>query len=486
MKLSWSHDGTVVSGAGGNGSVVFGYIVNRQISWAHIEAVLDEDNKISINDCLHEMNEDLDFRERVVNMSMKHNHLVVCTTTQCYVYNVMNWTSPFVFDVKDSIYLIVQGAKYFALIDASQNFIIYNYEGKLVSTPKFQGLRVEFLNARHISLSADVLALIDPSDPKVVRIFDIISGKPSTVTITHSTEIVEMELNQVEMSSERKMCFIDNNRDMFLTMVHKPDVIKIASIVDSFQWNDSNDMLACISDGKLLTWFYPNAIYVDRDLMNKAMATKEAADVGKLAQMKSFTGNICTVRRLDGGLATLSISPYPKVLYEYIDKADFEKGIRLCRFVKENTLWACLAAMGIYCRELNTVEIALAAIDEADKVQFINYIKELPSEPARNAALAMYCKKVNEAEQILVQARLFYRAIKMNIKLYRWERALDIAVNNKTHVDTVIAYRQRFLQQYSKEEDIDKFKQYTRDIQVDWNTIKAKIRADKDREAAAQ
>jgi len=52
MKLSWSHDGTIVSGAGGNGSVVFCYIVNRQISWAHIVAVLDEDNKISINDCL--------------------------------------------------------------------------------------------------------------------------------------------------------------------------------------------------------------------------------------------------------------------------------------------------------------------------------------------------------------------------------------------------------------------------------------------------
>lgn len=43
-----------------------------------------------------------------------------------------------------------------------------------------------------------------------------------------------MDLNQVEMSSERKMCFIDNNRDMFLTMVHKPDIMKIASIVDSF------------------------------------------------------------------------------------------------------------------------------------------------------------------------------------------------------------------------------------------------------------
>lgn len=58
--------------------------------------------------------------------------------------------------------------------------------------------------------------------------------------------------------------------------------------------------------------------------------------------------------------------------------------------MKEQTLWATLAAMSIYQRELNTVEIALAAIDEADKVQFINYVKELPSEPSRNAALAIY------------------------------------------------------------------------------------------------
>lgn len=136
LSLSWSHDGTVVAGAGGNGSVVFGNIVDRTLSWAHIEAILDSENKISINDCLHEMNDDLDFRERVVNMSMQHNHLIVCTTSQCYVYNVMNWTSPFVFDIKDVVFLIVQGARYFALIDASQNFTIYSYEGKMISSPK--------------------------------------------------------------------------------------------------------------------------------------------------------------------------------------------------------------------------------------------------------------------------------------------------------------------------------------------------------------
>ena len=244
-------------------------------------------------------------------------------------------------------------------------------------------------------------------------------------------------------------------------------------------------MLSAIADSKHITWFYPNAIYVDRDLMQKAKQIRECTDIGKLAQMTCFTGTLCSVRRLDGGMATLQVSPYPRVLYEHIDKADFEKAIRLCRFVKEATLWATLAAMAIYQRELNTVEIALAAIDEADKVQFINYVKELPSEPSRNAALAVYQKKIPEAEQILLQARLYYRAIKLNIKMYKWDRALEIAIQNKTHVDTVIAYRKRFLQMYGKEETNDKMKQLSKDLHVDWETVKTKIRADKEKEAAA-
>jgi intraflagellar transport protein 80 len=170
------------------------------------------------------------------------------------------------------------------------------------------------------------------------------------------------------MASERKMCFVDSNRDMFLTSVHKPEIQKIQNMTDSFMWNESNDMLSAIADGKHITWFYPNAIYVDKDLMGKAKAIKDCPEIGKLAQMISFVGNICEVRRLDGALATLSVSSYPNVLYDLIENSDIEKAIRLCRFVKEPTLWACLAAMAIYCKELNTVEIALAAIDEADKV----------------------------------------------------------------------------------------------------------------------
>ena len=58
-------------------------------------------------------------------------------------------------------------------------------------------------------------------------------------------------------------------------------------MVDSFMWNDNNDMLTALSDGKLKTWFYPNAVYVDKDIMTLAMQIKEATEIGKLATIKS-------------------------------------------------------------------------------------------------------------------------------------------------------------------------------------------------------
>ena len=40
-----------------------------------------------------------------------------------------------------------------------------------------------------------------------------------------------------------------------------------------------------------------------------------------------------------------------------------------------------------------------------------------------------------------------YRCIDMHLRLFNWEKALEIAVTNKTHVDTVLLARQRYLKQ---------------------------------------
>ena len=47
-------------------------------------------------------------------------------------------------------------------------------------------------------------------------------------------------------------------------------------MVTSLAWNDSTNMLAALSDSKLTVWFYPSAVYVDRDLLAITLMEKDA------------------------------------------------------------------------------------------------------------------------------------------------------------------------------------------------------------------
>ena len=69
----------------------------------------------------------------MVNLSVGFGYLVVATTSQCFIYNVNNWSTPYNFDLKDAaVTIIVQSRHHFALIDAL-GISIYNYEGKILS-----------------------------------------------------------------------------------------------------------------------------------------------------------------------------------------------------------------------------------------------------------------------------------------------------------------------------------------------------------------
>ncbi|TMS07839.1 Intraflagellar transport protein 80-like protein [Larimichthys crocea] len=101
--------------------------------------------------------------------------------------------------------------------------------------------------------------------------------------------------------------------------------------------------------------------------------------------------------------------------------------------------------------------------------------------------MLMFSGQVQEAEATLLQAGLIYQAIQVNIDLFNWERALEMAVKHKTHVDTVLAYRQRFLQKFGRKETNKRFLQYAEGVEVDWEKIQAKIEMElsKERERAA-
>lgn len=203
----------------------------------------------------------------------------------------------------------------------------------------------------------------------------------------------------------------DRNRDLYIVPMSQSAAaagkelvpFKLGTMCDSAVWNTDTDMLAALMDSKLVVWYYPNVVFVDRDLVTQTKFAKDASEFGKDPQILNFHGSHVSVRRSDGSELSASVSPYPTALYGIVQKHMWEQAIQLCRYVKDATLWACLAVMALADKELSTAEVAFAAIDEVAKLQLVLNIKEIPTDEGRNAELALWRRRPDEAEQILLQ-----------------------------------------------------------------------------------
>ena len=99
----------------------------------------------------------------------------------------------------------------------------------------------------------------------------------------------------------------------------------------------------------------------------------------------------------------------------------------------------------------------------------------------------MMHKPVEEAEGYLLSAQppLVYRAVKLNIRLGRWGRALDLAKAARAHVDTVLHYRSRYLSNLGASETLPPYLEAMQTTVVsasDWPAVKARKDAEKARE----
>lgn len=97
-------------------------------------------------------------------------------------------------------------------------------------------------------------------------------------------------------------------------------------------------------------------------------------------------------------------------------------------------------------------------------MEFINHIKEIPSTEGRNALMALFRRSPTEAESILLASGLTWRCIKMWIDLFNWDRALEVAMKYKQHVDTVLYYRQKYLTALDKSEKNTRFLQLANEV----------------------
>lgn len=111
-KLAWSKDGTQLAAACANGHVLFAHLIERHVRYLNYIATVTERKTITVEDIANETKETLELPERVIQMVMKYAYLVVATPVQCYIYNINNWNTPTIFDLKDrSVILLLLSEK---------------------------------------------------------------------------------------------------------------------------------------------------------------------------------------------------------------------------------------------------------------------------------------------------------------------------------------------------------------------------------------
>lgn len=111
-KISWSSDGTQAAGACADGRVIFANVIERRVHYQNFCATITDRKGVTVRDVSNDTEEYLELPERVIQMAMRYQHLVVTTPNQCYIYNTSNWNTPIIFDLKEgSVNLLMMSEK---------------------------------------------------------------------------------------------------------------------------------------------------------------------------------------------------------------------------------------------------------------------------------------------------------------------------------------------------------------------------------------
>lgn len=346
LDIAWTSDGTQCACAGGNGAVVFAQVVDRRIEWKNTEVTLIESRKLRVQDIANESLEDLEFsRDRVVELAVGFDYLIVSTTSQCFIYNLQNLNTPIIYDIRAPPHFIHLCRRHFLTLDQITGISVVSFEGKVLSTPKFQGLRADYLTKDMVSLSPDTLVVVDSVDMKVIQIIDASSGRVMGKLSHSSAEVVCVYLNQHNLGQqERMLAFADRNRDMYVAALATPGsanipTYKLHAHVESFAFNDETNVLVGLADGTLKYWYHPDVAFIDKDLLpHTTVPASEGSEFGRNANILAYTGNRISIRKVDGSIIFTATKPDIPLLYELTRGGRWEEATRLCRHQKNQQL----------------------------------------------------------------------------------------------------------------------------------------------------
>ncbi|XP_020293315.1 intraflagellar transport protein 80 homolog isoform X2 [Pseudomyrmex gracilis] len=449
-SIAWSNDSMQIAMACSNGKLVIGHIIDRRLQWDNYEAILIKRKVIEVREIGNEVCEILEISDRVVHFEFGFDHLVIITPTQCHVYSVTNWNTPVIFNLKRSVISAVLLAEKHFLIVEWNTISLYSYHGRLLGVPKWKGFSQEPLYPPGISLCTDTLIIRDQSNEKLIHVLELSYNKSIVEgqSHLHPHNVTKVAINYIGDIKDRQMALVDVNKDLYLVLIRTTGfgkVCKIATMTYSIAWATDANVLAAMLDANLSVWLCPNCVYYsDRKLIRRTRIDKESSEFGKQPSIVSVRNGIVMVRRGDGAVVASSFYNLFTRLHEHISNKGLKEALSLCRVAQNETLWTCMAVIATDNRDLHVAEEAYAAINRYDK--------NLPNTTERNAEMALLAGDLLAAEGLLLQNGLIKEAIRINIEVYNWNRALELTIRHKKYLQEILQARTKYLRNIDKNE----------------------------------
>ncbi|CAH0726155.1 unnamed protein product, partial [Brenthis ino] len=316
-SIAWSSDGTQLAAACANGHVLFAHIIDREYTWKNYVCTQTGRKVVSIKDLLTDQNDQLDYPDRVIQIALGFNHLVIATVKQCFIHKLTSWNTPVTFDLKEgTISMILLAERCICVIERA-GISVYSYMGRLLATPRC-GSRPETLGRAAVSLGPDSFAMVDQADRK-------------------------------------------------------------SSQVLSITWSADTELLVGLRASSVVAWCCARAA-TQPDWLALTTISKDISDLGRNPSIVSIVDGIVCICRGNGSLLHLSLAPFPEKLLKHVASNMWQEALQLCRTVEDETLWACLAVLAWQYNQLAVAEEAFALIHQYYQVCYIQHLRVCTSD----------------------------------------------------------------------------------------------------------
>lgn len=341
---------------------------------------------------------------------------------------------------------------------------IYTYTGRLHLNPRYPGSQAQvfYLTPQTISMGIDVLAVRDFADQTTVHVFDLLPGasrQEDAYQVKHKQLVTDICVNRAGTADDQYLVFIDTNRDLYLTSIRNgPDfsLHKIGTQVTSVMWSSECNVLVGLHDSCYSIWYCPGEACSDPSLIALTTFSYDTTEFGKNISLVNFDGLTITLCA-SGSNFTVTAKIYCILIHKLVSENQWEKALKICRMGQSTLLWACLAALSSKRNQLEISEEAYSSALQIDKVDYMNFVKDLNESEQMAENAVMNGARIEEAETILLHNRKITEAIQFCMRLHRWNRALDIADKNSVDVKLVLQERAKYLSALQKTESDNDF-----------------------------